>query len=45
MGGRFVRQVENDDKNEAQNKDDEKWVEVDKKTAVEKCKQVRCLLV
>jgi hypothetical protein len=45
MGGRFVRQVENDTKKEGGHEDDEKWIEVDKKTALEKCKQVRNLLV
>lgn len=42
-GGRFLRQLEAPDDNnkkEGQTEDDEKWVEVDDKTALEKCKQV-----
>jgi hypothetical protein len=37
-GGRFLKQVEHED-GKVRNEDDQKYVQVDKKTALEKCKQ------
>lgn len=42
LGGRFLKPVEEHEENnkEQETEDDEKWIEVDKKTSLEKCKQV-----